>query len=200
MLTPNSPGWCRRNLSQTMDLCPPHASIWLQGELYGTPCDSPQKLCHLPPWRPPGLVLLLAAGKVHKGAKAELMQGLLTGLLNPFLTIRRDPFLETDTCPAHQHKPHQLAHVPCAHEHQSIHEQPPPDLPKGCIQPLRWNYWSLPGNTTPKNDLSSYTNTIHSTCLLTAYTGTPKCTLDGEWVSIFLEADADIETQLWQVY
>ena len=119
MLTHNSPGWCPRNLSQTMDLCPPHPSIRQQGKLCGTSCDSPQKLCHLPPWRPPGLVLLGEAGKVHKSTRAELMQCLLTGLLNPFLTIRIDPFLETDTCPAHQHKPHQLARALSAHEYLS---------------------------------------------------------------------------------
>ena len=119
MLTHNSPGWCRRNLSQTIDLCPPHPSIRQQGKLCGTSCDLPQNLRHLPPWRPPGLVLLGAAGKVHKGTRTELMQGLLTGLLNPFLTIARDPFLETDTCPPHQHKPHQLARTLRAHEYLS---------------------------------------------------------------------------------
>ena len=119
MLTHNSPGCCGRNLSQTMDLCSPHPSRRQQGKLCETSCDSPQKLHHLPPWRPPRLVLLRAGGKVHKGARAELMQGLLTGLLNPFLTIRIDPFLETDTCPAHQHKPHQLARALSAHEYLS---------------------------------------------------------------------------------
>ena len=114
MLTPNSPGCCGRNQSHTIDLCPAHPSIRKQGEVYGTSCDSLENCCHWLPWRPPGLVLLGEAGKVDKGTRAGLIQGLLAALLNPFLNIRIDPCLETDTCPGYQHKPHKLAGAMCS--------------------------------------------------------------------------------------
>ena len=53
MLTHNSPGWCPRNLSQTMELCPPDCSIRQQAKLcgtsWGTSCGTHHKSCAICP-------------------------------------------------------------------------------------------------------------------------------------------------------